>query len=412
MKKFLTVLLAALAITCLVGGVSMATDHVAHAEDEVEVQPTHNDTSVCNVESPETEAFAIPYDGTPTIRYGAQAYAGVKGPAWIFGSESVWTDCGTGSHPFGSNSGDGRSNLEVTFKIDSTVEGPAYLMLYAESYDSATGTANLTVNDGDAVAVSIKDTKFFNGGQAYDLSALEINLVIGMNTVVLSFGENYTFWLHSFYVSPEARVIRAVSGVKTSHPICLIVENYGGAAQDVLGLNAFDNPADYGKKCGAMYKIYVPETGEYTLGFFVMAGNGLANRATYTLNGEVVEFDGKDYFSFSTAAGWGGDSWNYMDLTLTEGINTLKIENCLTYVNASKNKELDANDPDGVYVSNWWMHQFSIEEKQEVKLVLDVANVQILFNPNREFNAEGLIVKYVEGEQETVLMLYKNIKFI
>lgn len=403
MRKILAILLVALAITCIAGGVSMATNYVAHADEEVEVLPTHNDTSISNTESPETQAFAIPYDGSTTIRYGAQAYAGIKGPAWVIGSESGWTDCGTGSHAIGSNSGDGRSNLEVTFKIDSTVEGPAYLMMYAESYDTATGTANLTVNGGEAVAVSIKDSKFFNGGQAHDLSALEINLVKGMNTVVLSFGENYTFWIHSFYVSPEARVIRAVSSAKTYHPIALIVENYGGASHDVLGLNAFDNPADYGKKGGAMYKIYAPKTGEYTLGFFVMAGHGLANRATYTLNGKVVKFDGNDYFSFSTAAGWGGDSWNYMDLTLNEGINTLKIENYLTYVNANKNKELEPGEPDGVYVSNWWMHQFSIEEKQEVKLVLDIANVQTNFNPDREFNAKGLIVKYVVGEKETVL---------
>ncbi|MBQ7408441.1 MAG: bacterial Ig-like domain-containing protein [Clostridia bacterium] len=409
MRKILAMLLATLAIACLAGSaVSMATNQVAHAEDEVveEVKPTHNDTSIINTEAPKTEAYAIAYDGTPTIRYGMQAYAGLDGAAWMFGAYAgTWMDCGTGSHPFGSNSGDKRSNLAMTFKIDSTVEGTAYLYLYVECYDSATGGAKLVVNGGEAVDVNIKDNKILKSGAPADVTVLPVTLVKGMNTLVLTMGENYTSWFYSFCVSPEMNAIHAIEGKKMTYPMGIIAQHFGDAAigHDVLGLNAFDNAADYGKQGGAVYNIIAPKAGEYTLGFAVMAGNGLANRAKYTLNDQVLTFDGKPYYSFSTAAGWSGDSWNNFNVTLKEGLNTLKIENQLTYVNAAKTEELDASAADGVYVSNWWMHQITIEEKQEIYLEIDTSNVKTTYNPDREFSAEGLVVYYVQGTQKTAL---------
>lgn len=409
MRKFLAILLATLAITCFAGSaVSMATNKVVHAEDEVveEVKPTHNDTSIINVEASKTEAFAIPYDGKPTIRYGAQAYAGIDGQAWMIGGQAgSWSDCGTGSHPFGSNSGDKRSNLAATFKIDSTVEGEAYLYLYAECWDGATGGAKLVVNDGEAVDVNIKDNKILKTGAPGDVTVLPVTLVKGMNTIVLTMGENYTCWLYSFSVTPFKSAIHAIEGKKITYPMGIVTEHFGDAAlsHDVLGLNAFDNAADYGKQGGAVYNVFAPKAGEYTLGFAVMAGNGLANRAKYTLNGEVLTFDGKPYYSFSTAAGWSGDSWNNFNVTLNEGLNTLKIENQLTYVNAARTEELDAGAADGVYVSNWWMHQITIEEKQEIFLEIDTSKAKTSYNPDREFSAEGLAVYYVKGTQKTLL---------
>ena len=114
-----------------------------------------------------------------------------------------------------------------------------------------------------------------------------------------------------------------------------------GAGSDFIGLNAFDNPADYGKHGSVTYKFTCAEEGNYYMNLGAMAGHGLANRVKATLNDVVLQENGNDYLSLSTAAGWSGDSMNRYTVHLQEGLNTLVLENSLALVNADKSAEVE-----------------------------------------------------------------------
>ncbi len=361
---------------------------------------------------------AVSYDGTYTGTYAIQAYAGLSGAAWIIGGESGYCDFGKGAHPFGSNSDDNRNNFSVTMSIDSTVAGEAFLYLHAETPISESFTVK--VNDGEATQTVLGAN--YGAHFAYEKAyperplCLPVTLTQGVNTVTLTTGENYTFWMHSFAVSPTAARIVAPDNVTiTQYKICGWSETGGNMAAnpDGIGLNAFDNAADYGKTGYAEYKIYAKNAGTYSLGMYVMAGNALANRATLTLNGAVVQSNGQNYVAFDTAAGWGGDSWNYVDVNLGQGENTLRIENCLTNVNAERTEEVAEGAEGSVKVSNWWMHLLSLSKKSSYALSLDTSNLRLRFNPDLRPTAEEIkenLVVYlaVDGTQQETALSAEN----
>ena len=367
--------------------------------------PLPNDTSACNCVAPETNAVTVNYSGKPTLRYGIQAYAGVTGPAWIVGNTAGWADLGKGSHVIGSNYGDDRSGLNLTFKVNSSVAERAYLWLYVEGNPATLGVSSISVNDGEAEEVNVASAKKHGAYDSHDAAIIPVDLNEGLNVIRYVTGENYTGWYHTFAFSPYADAISAHADYKKVYSVAPFAESTGDMSVNAngIGLNAFDDPSDYGKTGSVTYKVFAETAGEYNVGFFVMAGNPLANRAKITLNGVTVMFGEKEYCSFNTVAGWGGDSWNTFPLALSEGLNTLKIENSLTYVNANKTEELEAGTEGGVYVSNWWMHQLCFERIPQTRLEVDTDNAKLYYNPGRTFSAEGLAVYYVVDEERTLL---------
>ena len=373
---------------------------------------TPHDVSECNknlsdAQTNYSSAVTVGYGNAFTGRYGLQAYAGLAGEVWIIGDASGHLDIGTGSHPLGSNASDKRSNFVMTLSVDAETAGDAYLFLYMETYNQ-NEPLEMTVNNGTPTTVSLNgDSYGADWGTAYPVRphAIPVTLVQGVNTIVLKTGENYTGWYHSFGIAPSADLVQAPNdaGSTFSYGISTwtaLSEGFGSS--DAIGLNAFDNAADYGKTGYAEYKIYAAEADTYRLGMYVMAGADLANRAKLTLNGNVLQFDGKDYYSFDISAGWSGDSWNYVDLALNAGVNTLRIENSLARVNEDKTQEVTEG---GVLVSNWWMHSLTLTRPSSYSLVLNSDNVAKEYNigwePSAEEIAQDLVVYMsVNGEQQ------------
>lgn len=365
---------------------------------QAEGNNTPHDVTECNknlsdAQTDYSSPVTVSYNGNYTGRYGIQAYAGLSGASWIIGDPSGFCDYGKGSHPLGSNSSDGRSNFAVTLSVDAQTAGEAFLYVYAETpftetftmkVKSETATTPETPETPAEVTSTVTLAEEYNGLSGWDKAyparpcMVPVTLAQGVNTITLTAGENYTFWMHSFAFAPNKTLMHA-SDVKESLEFNITSWKQTGGDMSVddrsIGLNAFDNAADYGKEGFAEYEIYAEEAGDYTFGMYVMAGNDLANRATLTLNGTVVTVEGKNYVSFSTAASWGGDSWNYVDLTLNKGVNTLRIANCLTVTNADKTQEVEEGAAGSVKVSNWWMHNLSLQKKSAYALVTDTKNI-------------------------------------
>ena len=358
----------------------------------------YNETNTCNTTAPETEAVTIKYDGEQTIVYGIQSYAGLKGPAWIVGDRAEILEDGSTSHSLGSNASDGRSNFEMTFKIDSSVIQDAYLNVYAKIDGEATSNAKLKVNDNE-----VQDINFFNlnnitWNQAIP-TKIPVKLIKGVNIITITLQENYTLWVGSWSVTPANAKPTYSDYSKLS--IGMFTEKSGdmGAGGDFVGLNAFDNAIDYGKHGTVTYKFTCEKQGEYYLKMNVMAGNDLANRATITINDEVYSDINKPYISFNTALGWSGDSLNTYKVTLNEGLNTLVIGNYLTTVNEAKTQEVPEGSENSVLVSNWWIHKLSIEKVPNMELLIDTTNAKTIYNTNRSFTSEGLKVTYKEDDK-------------
>ena len=280
------------------------------------------------------------------------------------------------------------------------------MFLWAETISEETFT--LQVNEGEARDIVLYDAGYLGGYTTWDKAypvrpvIVPVTLRQGENAIVLTAGENYTFWIHSFAISPtDARVYASATNLEArNYPISSWSAIGGDVSKDTdsVGLNAFDEAVNYGKTGYAEYEIYAEEAGVYTVGIYAMAGNDLAGRAKLTLNGRVLQFDGKEYYTFNTSAGWGGDSWNYIDMTLNAGVNTLRIENSLARVNADKTAEVETG---GVLVSNWWLHELSVVKKASVALVLDTSAVQTQYNPGWEPSTDGLVVWLsIDGERQ------------
>lgn len=368
------------------------------------VRAEGNDTSAFNCElSGETTAVTVSYAGEYTGTYGIQAYAGLSGNAWIAGSQVIFCNYGAASHSLGNNTGDaegGRKALSVTLSVDAQEAGQAYVFLFVETTDGQ--KFSVTVNDGEPQSVELYDTFGLTAERTLPTRpcAFAVSLNAGINTIVIKTADDYTCWFHTFAISPVIDPVLVASEQKQTFPIASWKE-FGGdltVQTEAIGLNAFDNAADYGKTGYAVYDIYAKEAGTYTFGMYAMAGNTLANRAKLTLNNSVLQFDGKEYYSFDTSAAWGGDTWNYITLALHEGNNTLKIENSLTRVNADKTQEVADGTEGSVLVSNWWMHTLSLEKRAKYYLKVDTSGAVTSYNPKREVKTEGIKVSVYEGE--------------
>lgn len=358
-------------------------------------------TELAAVQTKYSSAVTVSYGNAFTGKYGMQAFAGLSGAAWIIGDPSDFVDVGAGSHPIGSNASEGRSELVMTLSVNSSEAASAYLFLYMETA-VVNEPLEMTLNGGEPQTVSLYgDAYGANFGKAYPVRphAIPVTLNVGVNTIVLKTGTNYTGWYHSFAFAPTADLIQAPVGTDTFIYGISSWKEFGGdmtVNADSIGLNAFDDAANYGKTGYALYHIYAKEAGTYTLGMQAQAGADLANRVKLTLNDTVLQFDGKDYYSFSLAA-WGTLTWNYIDIPLQEGLNTLKIENSLARVNADKTEEVAEGTENSVLVSNWWMHSLSLEKRQDYYLKVDTSEAVTSYNPKREVSADGIKVSVYEG---------------
>lgn len=400
-KNLLTIGIFLIVLLCACGlALSLLSGISADAAQEP------NSTDFCNGDlsgSPtEYEAVTIDYNGVVTDRYGIQAYAGLSGQAWFVGNTAAFCKYGSSSHVVGSNSGDRRSALTVTISVNAERAGEAYLFLYVEAPQGE--TVSIRVNDGDEQSVILTERwgMDYQNGNVYPKRPCPVAVTLdqGVNTILVRTNDNYSCWFSAFAISPKITPALYADGSTTQtseYAAASWYEKNGQIAvsNDSIGLNAFDNSADYGKTGSVTYEICAAQTGTYQLGLYVMAGSNLANRAKLTVNGSVVTENGNEYVSFSTAAGWSGLTWNYCDIQLNQGVNTLKIENSLTRVNAEKTQEVLEG---GVLVSNWWMDALSLMRKGVYSLAVEIDGAQTVYNPGREFVAEGLVVKLMDGD--------------
>lgn len=373
--------------------VSNVAEYVSHLE--------YNETSTYNATAPETEAVTINYDGLSTKVYGIQSYAGMSGPAWIVADKAEILEDGSEAHSLGSNASDGRSHFTMTFSINSTVTEDAYLNVYAKIDSAETSNAVLNVN-GSEENINFYTLNNVTWNQSIP-TKIKVSLVSGLNTISITLQENYTLWVGSWSVTPYNAEPTYYDYSKIT--IGMYTEKTGdmSAGGDFVGLNAFDDAADYGKTGTVTYQFTCEEAGEYYLKLTVQAGNDLANRATLTINEQLYVSNDKPYISFDTKAGWAGDSLNTYKISLREGLNTLVIGNYLTSVNESKTQEVESGSENSVLVSNWWMHQLSIEAIPDMELFVDTTSAQTIYNIGRSYTSEGLKVTYKEDDVSTVL---------
>lgn len=341
--------------------------------------------------SPVEDYKVIEYNGDYTGVYGTMMYAKVAGPAWNTNGGSAYVNLGKESTVIGSNNGDGRNNLSMTYTVNSTVAGKAYMQIVVQATKDGE-PVGVIVNDGEPITVNLQAGLLFN--------TVEVTLAEGKNTIVITTGENYAGWYHGISIAPYSTMITApaVSGQTIVYPTGTYVESAGSMTVSALsiGLNAFDNSADYGKTGSATYEVYANEAGSYRLGMFALAGHGLANRVKLTVNGNVLNVSGNNYVSLSTAGGWGSKSWTYVDMELVQGVNTIILENQLTTVNANRDTEVAEGTEGAVKVSNWWMDELSFTKNLSVQLELDTTNVQKSYNLGwKPTSTDGVVVYLV-----------------
>lgn len=359
--------------------------------------------------SPKADYKVVDYDGTATGIYSMQGYANFSGPAWPIADASNLVDYGKGAGPIGSNAGDKRSNLQMTLNVNSTVSGNAFLYLYVQQ-TTKTESLSIKVNDGDAFSWSFGNNDSVGVGNYRRPQAAAVTLKEGSNTIVLTTGANYQGWYHGFAIAPTAPDYAWVApsqnatSAKYSPATWVEIGGYFDSGNSgAIGNNAQDSSADYGKTGYAVYEISVENAGSYTFGMNVMSGSPLSNKVKFTLNDTVLQFDGKEYYAFDTSAGW-SYAYNYIQLDLIKGKNTLKIESYLTWCVGGA--EVAAGTEGAYGMVNWWINEFSLTKNSNVQLELDTSNVQKTYNPGwKPETVEGLkVYLVVDGvKQETPL---------
>lgn len=349
------------------------------------------------------EAEVIEFVGESTAKYGIQSSAGISGPAWVVGVTIPVADASV-AHMLGSNTGDGRSALKLTFKVNSQYSMDAVLNLYTECYGVDGTNATLDVN-GVQSNINIYELSGVTEGTVYSNTAIKVpvTLVEGLNTITITLQDSYGIWVGAYSVDPVGAIPKLPTYEEVTVATYDSKEGSMHADQYAFGLNAYDNPADYGKTGSITYKFTVEEAGNYYLRIAAMAGANLANRIKITVNGEVQIYNEKEYLALSTAAGWSGDSLNTVVVPLIEGENEVKFENSLACVDTSRQNEVEPGTEGAVLVSNWWVHAVSFERIPNTELLVDATNAQTLFNLNRKFNAEGLVVSLKVDDEVTVL---------
>jgi len=345
----------------------------------------------------------IDYSKGDTGIYGMQAYAGTEGQAWVATDVAPGVTEGYGSRKIGAMAD--KPEFSLIIAINSAAAQEVTLNIFVEYYIDASLEqykaevgCSYTLNDGEPVATNFYD---INGGKKNcdEATPFDIELVEGLNTFKLTMPANiWKCWFGGFQILGSTISYDRVGIADWSNKVGDM-----GAGTDFVGLNAFDNSADYGKAGSVDYVFRTPEAAKYDIYLTVMAGNGLANRIEIKVNGVTQTIGDKPYLSCNTGCGWSGDSVNKVTLDLPQGIVTLTIGNSLTRVNDGKTEEVAEG---GVLVSNWWMHNIEIEKTPVAEMVIDTTNAQTTYLPFRPFTAEGLSVKVIDhanGDAERVL---------
>ncbi len=355
--------------------------------------------------SPDDNYRVIDYDGTTTGKYAIQTYADFetdksaadfeKTIAYAMDAKSTPhdVDFGKGAGAIGSNARENRSNLKMTINVNSSVAGASYLYLYIKD-TSVNEPLSVKINEEDAFTFKLaQDGNKANYSRPH---VIKITLKEGLNTIVLTTGENYQGWYLSFAFSdtaPEYKWVAPAKAATTKEYSAGTWNKIGGYFDGNVGLNAQDNSADYGKTGYADYVIYAEEAGSYTFGIRKMSGSNLSNRVKITLNDEVLKFNGKDYYAFDVSAGW-NFAWEEIELALKEGNNTIRLETSLVYV--KDGAVVDEGTEGASGMSNWWIDAFSLVKNSSIRIELDTSNVQKTYNPGwKPTTVEGLVVYLV-----------------
>lgn len=320
---------------------------------------THNDSWFRDGDAKQTTPATIKYDGNATKVYGIQSYAGVNGPAWVVGSVANVLEDGSSSHPLGSNVGDGRSGLEVSFSINSLLETDVNLNVFAEYYTDVGPTAtNATLNVNGTTSninfFSLHNNVWSNGG---DATKIPVTLKQGDNLIKIKMQDNYGIWFKSWSVTPLNSLPKynQINIGSWSNK-----QGYMSAGGDHFGINACDNAADYGKSGSVDYVFTCEETGDYYLKLTAMAGLNVANRIELTINNNVFNYKGNNYISLDCSGGWSKDSLNIYKIPLNSGTNVITFANSLVNVNSNKNQEVPEGTEGSIKISNFWVHQVQI----------------------------------------------------
>ena len=236
-KTKLLFVLSAMMLGCMV------VNNGVVESNKVVVAATPNDVTKCNGNLgstiPETNAVTIDYTGGKTPVYGIQAYAGLKGPAWVTGDVSPILEEGKGSHNLGSNHGDKRNGFELSFSINSNIAGDAYLGLYG--LFNTHSNATYSVNGGEPISTSLMVHEWLD----YVPTLLPVTLVEGVNNITVTMGEDYTAWLYSFFVTNSTNWADGVThndswfrdgDAKQTTPATI---NYDGNATKVYGIQSY-----------------------------------------------------------------------------------------------------------------------------------------------------------------------------
>lgn len=365
------------------GGFRIGPDDTARAQHD----PVPHDYNITNL-----DPVTVDYTGGVSEHFSFQEYVGVKGgEVWVTGDSLPYS----AGHKIGGNAD--KAATDFTFKINSTVAGAVKLLVYVEHYIDASLAqykaevgGNLKVNDGDPTPVNFYDLTG-TSGSVYDAVPMDITLVKGENTIVLSMVEHYKAWFGSFQIGGTYDMVGIGNWTNK--------QGYMNADQYAIGLNAWDNSGDYGKEGSVDYVFYTDKAGLYDLNMNVMAGAKFGSRVQFKVNGEVVMFEGKDYYEFPTDGGW---SYVYrtVRVRLPQGKVTLTIGNKLATLSADKEKEVAEGSEGSIKCSNWWINSLEIVRVLSKELVLDTSNVQLLFNQGRQFNYDGLVVKVCDHALE------------
>lgn len=377
--------------------------YVSNTNEWLKDDHGHNDTNFYDGNAYTTTPVEITFSGKNSKVYGVQSYAGISGAAWVLGYTASMIEDNSKAKMIGSNASDGKSNLEVSFAINSTIAGEAYLNVYAEYYDDGASATNATLNVNNVTSnINFYELNGNKSSANTNATRIPITLTTGLNTVKITMQANYGIWFNSWYVSKDGEEKLPKYNQVTVASFSNVTGSMS-ADQFAFGLNAFDNVSDYGKTGSLDYVFTCDEAGDYYLKVNAMAGNALANRMKITVNDVIFQEDNHDYVSLNTSAGWSGDSSNTYKISLNGGTNTITFSNELTTVNESKTSEVTADELGSIKVSNWWVHGISLEKVPNEELIIDTSDAKTVYNLNRAFSSEGIKVYHKVDDVSTLL---------
>ena len=365
----------------------------------------HNDTWFFDGNIQERAPVKVNYTGDVSKVYGIQSYAGIKGPAWAVGEVAPILEDGSHSHALGSNVGDGRSGLEISFSINSSVAANVNLNVYSEFYDNGPTATNATLD----VNGTTSDINFFElnnnlSSAKTNATKIPVTLVEGDNLIKIKMQDSYGIWFCSWSLTPSDVVILPKHD-QISIASWTNKQGYIAADQWAIGGNFMDDPANHNKSGSVDYVFTCETAGDYYLKLNAMAGAAVANRVKLTVNDVVYQENGNDYISLPTDAGWSYAPVTYK-ITLKEGTNVLTFANELAPSIWNQNNgwtNVPAGTEGSAGISNWYINALSLERVPNEELVLDVTDCKTLYNINRAFNSEGLKV-YHKVDDETTLL--------